>query len=279
LPCTIIAKYIQTYNVKSLVEEFIIKPLIAAIGISIIAGSLGCFVIWKRMSYFSESISHSALLGVSLGIASGVGIHFGLIIVGALFASLIVVLQQKNFLSNDAILGIFSHISLALGVVVLSIVGDSNTDYFGFLFGDILSITDNDIIWVYSVLILVSSLLTIFWQKLLLLTLNEELAVAEGLNQTYYQLLFMLMIALAVSVSVQIVGVLLITSLLIIPPAIARVFSVTPIQMVFGAIIVSIASVFIGLGASMSYDLAAGPAIVIALGALFIVSQLLPIRK
>lgn len=260
-------------------EEFIIKPLIAAIGISIIAGSLGCFVIWKRMSYFSESISHSALLGVSLGIASGVGIHFGLIIVGALFASLIVVLQQKNFLSNDAILGIFSHISLALGVVVLSIVGDSNTDYFGFLFGDILSITDNDIIWVYSVLILVSSLLTIFWQKLLLLTLNEELAVAEGLNQTYYQLLFMLMIALAVSVSVQIVGVLLITSLLIIPPAIARVFSVTPIQMVFGAIIVSIASVFIGLGASMSYDLAAGPAIVIALGALFIVSQLLPIRK
>jgi len=261
------------------VEEFIIKPLIAAIGISIIAGSLGCFVIWKRMSYFSESISHSALLGVSLGIASGVGIHFGLIIVGALFASLIVVLQQKNFLSNDAILGIFSHISLALGVVVLSIVGDSNTDYFGFLFGDILSITDNDIIWVYSVLILVSSLLTIFWQKLLLLTLNEELAVAEGLNQTYYQLLFMLMIALAVSVSVQIVGVLLITSLLIIPPAIARVFSVTPIQMVFGAIIVSIASVFIGLGASMSYDLAAGPAIVIALGALFIVSQLLPIRK
>ena len=259
-------------------EDFIIRGLVAAIGISIIAGSLGCFVIWKRMSYFSESISHSALLGVSLGIASGIGIHFGLIIAGVLFASLIVILQQRKFLSNDAILGIFSHIALSLGIVVLSIVGDANTDYFGFLFGDILSISVSDIYWVYSVLIVVGSLLVFFWQKLLLLTINEELAVAEGLNQMLYQLLFMLMIALSVSVSVQIVGVLLITSLLIIPPAIARVFSITPLQMVFGAIVVSIVAVFIGLGASMSYDLAAGPAIVIALGSLFILSQLLPSR-
>ena len=260
-------------------EDFIINGLVAAIGISIIAGSLGCFVIWKRMSYFSESISHSALLGVSLGIASGMGIHFGLVIVGALFALLIVLLQQRKFLSNDAILGIFSHIALSLGIVVLSIVGDANTDYFGFLFGDILSITEGDIFWVYSVLILVVFFLVVFWQKLLLLTLNEELAVAEGLNSTIYNLAFMLMIALAVSVSVQIVGVLLITSLLIIPPAIAKVFSATPLQMVFVAIFVSIVAVFIGLGMSMTYDLAAGPAIVIALGALFIASQLLPNRQ
>jgi zinc transport system permease protein len=207
------------------------------------------------------------------------GIHFGLVIVGALFALLIVLLQQRKFLSNDAILGIFSHIALSLGIVVLSIVGDANTDYFGFLFGDILSITEGDIFWVYSVLILVVFFLVVFWQKLLLLTLNEELAVAEGLNSTIYNLAFMLMIALAVSVSVQIVGVLLITSLLIIPPAIAKVFSATPLQMVFIAIFVSIVAVFIGLGMSMTYDLAAGPAIVIALGALFIASQLLPNRQ
>ena len=101
-------------------EDFILRAILAAIGISIIAGSLGCFVIWKRMSYFSESISHSALLGVSLGIASGLGIHFGLVLVGTLFALLIVVLQERKFLSNDAILGIFSHIALSLGIVVLA---------------------------------------------------------------------------------------------------------------------------------------------------------------
>jgi zinc transport system permease protein len=226
------------------------------------------------MSYFSESISHSALLGVSLGIASGLGIHFGLVLVGTLFALLIVVLQERKFLSNDAILGIFSHIALSLGIVVLALVGGANMDYFSLLFGDILSITNRDIVWVYSVLIVIVALLSIFWQRLLLLTLNEDLAKAEGVKHTFYQLLFMLMIALAVSVSVQIVGVLLITSLLIIPPAIAKVFARTPSQMVFKSILVSILAVIIGLSGSMYYDLATGPAIVIALGILFVLSQL-----
>ena len=87
-------------------EDFILRALTASLGVSVIAGSLGCFVIWKRLSYFSDSISHSALLGVALGLATGVGINFGLVIVGVLFATLIVVLQQKGFWSNDAILGL-----------------------------------------------------------------------------------------------------------------------------------------------------------------------------
>lgn len=255
-------------------EDFIFRAILAAVGISIISGSLGCFVIWKRMSYFSESISHSALLGTSLGFASGLGMHFGLVMVGAIFAIFIVILQRKNFLSNDTILGIFSHIFLSLGIVVLGFIGETNTDYFSLLFGDILSITNSDIIWVYVILTVLGLLLLIFWQRLLLLTLNEELAVAQGLNRDFYQLLFMLMIALAVSVSVQIVGVLLITSLLIIPPAVARVFSNTPSGMVFQSVIVSMVAVTIGISASMFYDVATGPAIVITLGGLFLLSQL-----
>jgi zinc transport system permease protein len=92
---------------------------------------------------------------VSLGLVSGLGLHFGLIIVGGIFAILIVVLQQRNFLSNDAILGIFSHISLSLGVVILALVGNANTDYLSLLFGDILSITSQDVVWIYAVLALV----------------------------------------------------------------------------------------------------------------------------
>jgi zinc transport system permease protein len=175
-------------------------------------------------------------------------------------------------------LGIFSHLALSLGIVILSIVGGSNTDFFSLLFGDILSITHQDIIWIYAILIIVVGLLVIFWQRLLLLTLNEELAVSQGLNSTIYQLLFMLMIALTVSVSVQIVGVLLITSLLIIPPAVARMFARTPKAMAFQSIGISIAAVLMGLSASLFYDLATGPMIVIALGVLFVASQLLPRR-
>jgi zinc transport system permease protein len=257
-------------------EDFIFRALIAALGISVIAGSLGCFVIWKRMSYFSESISHSALLGVSLGLVSGLGLHWGLLITSLIFSVLMVVLQQTRFLSNDAILGIFSHLALSLGIVILSFVGGANTDYFALLFGDILAITMPDIIWIYAVLAVVITLLMIFWQRLLLLTLSEELGVSQGLNPTFYQLLFMLMIALSVSISVQIVGILLITSLLIIPPAVARMLARSPLSMVFLSIGVAIIAVLMGIGASMFYDLATGPAIVIALGILFIISQLLP---
>ena len=260
-------------------DDFIYRALIASIGVSIIAGSLGCFVIWKRLSYFSDSISHSALLGVALGLATGVGINFGLVIVGGLFATLIVFLQQKDFWSSDAVLGIFSHISLSLGIVVLGFIGDQNTDYFSYLFGDILSITPEDIYWIFSVMAVVIFVLFINWKKLLLLTLNEELAKAEGVNKIFYELLFMFLIALAVSVSVQIVGVLLITSLLIIPPAIARVFSNSPISMIFSSMIISIISVLLGLYSSIKFDLATGPAIVITLGFFFLIAQFLPSRS
>jgi len=260
-------------------EDFIVRALAASLGVSVIAGSLGCFVIWKRLSYFSDSISHSALLGVALGLVTGLGVNFGLLIVGALFASLIVVLQQKKFLSNDAILGIFSHIALSLGIVVLGLVGDRNTDYFAYLFGDILAITKQDLFWVFSVMVAVVGLLILNWKKLLLLTLNEELARAEGINKIVYELLFMFLIALAVSVSVRIVGVLLITSLLIIPPAIGRVFSKSPPAMIFASIAVSVIAVLLGLYGSIEYDIATGPAIVITLGVLFGVSQVLSVKS
>ena len=260
-------------------EDFIYRALLASFGVSVIAGSLGCFVIWKRLSYFSDSISHSALLGVALGLATGLGINFGLVLVGALFSILIVILQQKDFWSSDAVLGIFSHVSLSLGIVVLGFIGDQNTDYFSYLFGDILSITTRDIYWIFFVMFIVIFLLVVNWKKLLLLTLNEELAKAEGINKIFYELLFMLLIALAVSVSVQIVGVLLITSLLIIPPAIARLFSSSPVRMIISSIIVSVASVLLGLYISMVFDVATGPAIVITLGALFFTGQLIPSKK
>ena len=260
-------------------DDFIYRALMASIGVSVIAGSLGCFVIWKRLSYFSDSISHSALLGVALGLATGLGINFGLVIVGGLFAILIVILQQKDFWSSDAVLGIFSHISLSLGIVVLGFIGDQNTDYFSYLFGDILSITSKDIYWIFSVMIVVVCLLVFNWKKLLLLTLNEELAKAEGLNKTFYELLFMFLIALAVSVSVQIVGVLLITSLLIIPPAIARIFSNSPVTMIFSSMLVSIFAVILGLYSSIALDLATGPAIVITLGVLFFIGQFIPTKN
>ncbi len=259
-------------------EDFLIRALLVGVGIAMVSGALGSFVIWKRMSYFSESIAHSSLLGVALGLASGLGLQTGLLIVASLFAVMIVIAQNRRVLSNDAILGIFSHIALSLGVIVLSVVGNANTDYFALLFGDILSVSPQDIVWVYVVVVLVFALLYHFWQKLLLMTLDEEMAVASGLNKTFYQLLLMLLIALTVSVSVQMVGVLLITSLLIIPPAVARVMATSPVSMLLLSIVTAMIAVLSGLVWSINYDVATGPAIVVSLGVFFIASQLLSKR-
>jgi zinc transport system permease protein len=255
-------------------EDFILRIFLAGVGVAIVAGALGCFVIWKRMSYFSESISHSALLGVSLGLIGGLDIYIGLLVVNILFAILVVFLQQKQFLSNDAILGIFSHIALSLGIVVLSLTDGKNVDYFSLLFGDILSVSSQDIVWIYAVVILVLVILKYTWQRLLLLTLNEDLAIIQGVGKLTHQLLLMLMIALVVAVSVRIVGVLLITSLLIIPPAIAKPFAKTPQSMLWRSVVSAVLSVIVGIGLSMNYDLAAGPMIVITLGGLFLLTQL-----
>ena len=166
-------------------DDFIYRAIVAAIGVSVIAGSLGCFVIWKRLSYFSDSISHSALLGVALGLVTGLGINFGLVFIGGLFATLIVILQQKEFWSSDAVLGIFSHISLSLGIVVLGIIGNQNTDYFSYLFGDILSITTSDIYWIFSVAVIVISILVMNWKNYYYLHLMKSLLRQKGLIRCF----------------------------------------------------------------------------------------------
>ncbi|MEK9574835.1 MAG: metal ABC transporter permease [Gammaproteobacteria bacterium] len=254
-------------------EDLIYRVILAGVGVAIIAGILGCFVIWKRMSYFSESISHSALLGVALGVASGFGLQSGLLITAVIFAVIIAYMQNQDYFSNDAILGIFSHIALSLGVIVLSLQGD-RTDYFSLLFGDILSVNQGDIVWIYAILISIVSIMIIFWDKLLFVTLNACLAKAEGIQTFIFQTLIMIMIAMTVSVSVQIVGVLLITSMLLIPPAIGRVFSDAPLKMMIFSAFFAILAVIIGVIISLNYDIATGPAIVVVLGVLFIFSQL-----
>lgn len=260
-------------------EDFIIRILIAATGICIISGVVGCFVIWRRLAYFSDSISHSSLIGVALGIVSKTGIHFGIFIASAVFAILVVILENKKILSNDSILGVFSHVSLATGIIALSFIGNQNVDYFSYLFGDILSINNNDIVWIYSVMVIIIFTIILNWNKFILLTLDDDLAQAEGINKMLYNIIFMLLIALTVSVSILIVGVLLITSLLIIPPAIARPFAKNPIVMVLLSLLISLSGAFLGIYFSILYDVATGPAITVTLGTIFLLSQFIRIRN
>lgn len=249
-------------------EDFIIRALIAGIAVALISGMIGCFVIWRRMAYFGDSLSHSALLGVVLGIATGFNMNLSIIIICLIFSLLMMFLSQNKMLTTDSILGILAHATLSISIVISYLMGQQ-LNLHAYLFGDILTVTTHEIYWIYGGGIIAILLLIINWQALVLMTIHEELAKAENVNVFYTHLLFMFLITIIVSISIRIVGILLITSMLIIPTATARQLAYSPISMAIIASVIGVIAIIMGIFGSIQFDTPSGPTIIIALVILF----------
>ena len=137
-------------------DDFFIRALIAGIGIAIVVGPLGCFVIWRRLSYFGDTLSHSALLGVTLAYSFSVNISLSVFVVSAVVALLLINLQKRTKLAGDSLLGLLAHSTLAIGLVLIGFLSYIRFDLMGLLFGDILAVTIEDIalVWVGGFVIL-----------------------------------------------------------------------------------------------------------------------------
>ena len=257
-----------------ILEDFFWRAMLAGIGVALVAGPLGCFVVWRKMAYFGDTMAHSALLGVALGLLFGVAPMIGVFAVGFAVALLLSGFLQKPFLSGDTLLGTLSHASLALGVLLISLMTWLRVDLLGYLFGDILSVTRTDLLWIYAVGGITLILLAWLWRPLLAITVDRELAGAEGMNVISCELTLMLVIAAVIALAMKVVGILLITSLLIIPAAAARHLCRTPEQMAAAAAIIGVLSVALGLFASFHFDTPSGPSIVTAAVFLFMLGQL-----
>ncbi|WP_431856837.1 zinc ABC transporter permease subunit ZnuB [Azospirillum sp.] len=260
-------------------DEFILRALAAGCGIAALAGPMGSFVVWRRMAYFGDTLAHSALLGVTLGFLLGVDPTLGVMGVCVVLALVLVALQQRRALASDTVLGILSHSALSLGLVAVAFLETLRVDLIGYLFGDILSVTTDDLLRIYAGGAVALALLALLWRKLLAVTVDEDLARVEGLPVTALRLAFMLLIALVIAVAMKIVGILLITSLLIIPAAAARRFSRTPEQMAALAAVFGMAAVAAGVLSSLHWDLPGGPSVVVAAFVLFLASNLVPVRR
>lgn len=257
-----------------MVDDFFIRAIIAGIGVALVAGPLGSFVVWKRMAFFGDALAHSALLGVTIAFAFNIHHVFGIVLLASVFSLLIVVLQKNRSYSTDTLLGIMAHSALAIGLVVASFFDNIKVDLMSFLFGDILSTGVDDIYMIYASLIISLLVLKKIWRALLLTTINYDLAKVEGVNVDLVRFIFMLLISVLVALSIKIVGILLVTSLLIIPAAAARKFSLTPEKMAVTASIIGCLSVVVGLFASLQWDTPSGPSIVVSALLLFILSSL-----
>ena len=257
-----------------MLDDFLFRALLAGIGIALVTGPLGCFVVWRRMSFFGDTLSHSALLGVLLSVAFNLNISLTIFAVSSLIALILLRLQKTTNLPNDALLGLLSHSALAVGMVVLGFLSFIRFDIMGLLFGDILAVTIDDllIIWIGGALILL--VLKLIWKPLFASTVNYELAEAEGLNPDRAKAIFTILMAAIIAISIKMVGLLLITGMLIIPAAMARNISSSPQRMVIYSIIGGLLSVILGLFSSLEFNTASGPSIITASLFLFILSLL-----
>lgn len=252
-----------------LFSDFFIYALLAGISLAIISGPLGCFIVWRRMSYFGDTLAHSALLGVALGLLTGANLQLSIIISSLLLAILLSLLERRPDLATDTLLGILAHSALAIGVVFLALTQSYRINLEAYLFGSLLTISISDLLWIVAVSVVVLLILLRTWNSLLSATVHAELAQIEGLNVKRLNLLLVVMIALTIAVAMKVVGVLLITSLLIIPPATARRLSSTPEQMAIRAAALGILAVVSGLVTAFWLDTPAGPTIVVLATAFF----------
>ncbi len=250
-------------------DPFILRAIAAGVGVAILGGVIGCFVVWRRMAYFGDSLAHSALLGIALGLAAGISTNLGTVIVCSSFAFLLLWLQQKKVLATDTLLGILAHAALSIGMVTISLL-DQRIDLHSYLFGDILTVTPSELWWIYigGAAVLVTLLLN--WSSLLLMTIHEDLAKAENVPVFFTHLLLMLLMTVVVAVSIRTVGILLITSMLIIPAATARQLVRSPESMAVTSSLLGVLAVLGGIFGSIKLDTPSGPSIVVAAATLFV---------
>ena len=257
---------------KKITDPFILRGILAGLAVAMISGLVGCFVVWRRMSYYGESIAHSSLLGVGLGILMGVGINLGIVFTCLLFGILFLWLQQSKLLSSDTLLGVLAHLALSIGIIVIS-MNRIKIDVHAFLFGDILAVTQNDLWGMYLAVLFVVIIICLNWSSLLLVTIDEDLAKAEGVNPLFINLLLTSILTIVVAVSIQIIGLLLITAMLIIPAATSRRLVNSPEMMAIVATLLGIISVILGIYLSVEIDAPSGPSIVVVSAVLFFISH------
>ena len=254
-------------------DDFLMRALLAGIGVALIAGPLGCLVVWRRMAYFGDASAHAALLGVALALLADLPILAGVLVITMAMAAGTAALASGRY-AMDTVLGVAAHSALAAGLVALALFDGVRIDLMAYLFGDVLAVSKMDIAVIWTGALVIAALLRWFWQDLLNATLSEELAFAEGGHPAGMRLLLNLLLAFLIAIAMKIVGVLLITALLIIPAAAARPLAQTPEGMAGVAIAIGVVAVAVGLRGSLTFDTPTGPSIAFAAALLFLAVNL-----
>lgn len=258
-----------------MLNDFVVRALLAGLALAVLAGPVGSFVVWRRMAYFGETLAHASLLGVAFAFLFDIGVYAGVLGFSAIAVLVVAALESHaRFLPGDSLLGVLATGALAAGVIVTTLIPSVSFDLLGFLFGDVLSVSVEDLIWLYAGGFLALIVLGFLWRDLLALSVHPDLAAVEGRATRRINLCFLLLLAAVVASAIKVVGLLLVVALLIVPAAAARPWARSPERMAAGAALIGMVAVTMGIAGSLRWDLPAGPAMAASCLVLFAVSLL-----
>lgn len=251
-------------------EPFVWRALAGAVALSALCGPLGCFVAWRRMAFLGDTLAHASLLGIVLAMTFQISPLVGVLAVAAAVGLAVSHIYAEKRFYTDTLLGILAHGSLALGLVIISLTPGWRADISRYLFGDILLLGQDDVMTIVAVAACGAALLASQWRALMMSTLHPDIATVEGVSNKRAAMIITLLLACVIAISIKLVGILLITAMLIMPAAVARLFSATPSRMVVLSGVVAAFSSLAGVVTSLHADTPAGATIVTLMLAVFI---------
>lgn len=253
------------------IDDFLGRAWLAGIMLAALCGPFGCLVIWRRLSYFTETLAHASLSGVAIGLVFSIYPIWMMIGASLITAFLLDRWQHKLSLATDNILGLFAPLGMAVGILLLNLFRQQiRVDIMAILLGDILAVNPLELAEIALVSLVALGLLCWRWRPIFAAIVNHELAEVEGLPVKRDQLLYTSLLAIIVALAVKLVGILLVTSLLIMPALAARYLTKTPESMAIVASIAGMIAVTLGLAASLWLNLPSGPTIVVVSFLLFL---------
>lgn len=251
-------------------ELFFFKPFLALILTAATSSLLGVFVLWKKLSYFGDAISHSILLGAAFAAILGLSTDFSLVYFAIIFALMLGFMAQNRYFSKDTIITISSYFCVALAIILNDLNGQ-NFDFSDYIFGDPLKASNADIAVLVAIFITTILFTFLSFRKILLMNLASDLAKIEGIKINFWNYFFLILLTLTIAMSVQIVGVLLVTALLVLPAAIARLLAKSALQMLLFSIVIAITIAAFSGAVAQSYNVSAAAFSILVFSVIFII--------
>ena len=255
--------------------DFMQRAFVAGLFIAVLASISGNFVVLRRYSLMSETLAHSALVGVAVGLVAGYNPLWVAVVVAIGAAWLIEYLRSAFSLYSDAILAIILSGSLAVAVIIVSLGGAFNNSLFSYLFGSILSVTNEDVMTIVIVGSLSLVFLLLFSKELYFIAYDEEVAKTSGIKVKFLNFLLVTVVAVIIALSIRVVGSLLIGALMVIPTVAALQYRVGFRNTMLISLFFALFSVIFGMSLSYYYSLPSGATIVLAIIVIFIISLII----